>query len=150
MTFGTSLNDWVPGDTGKFGDFAAGMVGISHGIQYALHGGDKKYGIPGMWNDIKINAGEGLASVNLMDMQNSAKGIAILRHSLIAQEPLKALQDASAAQMDASTGGLTVVNANNNSTNNSSAATNNYREMDVDHNEQSGSWYSRIDWTPWN
>jgi hypothetical protein len=149
MTFGTSLNDWVPGDTGKFGDFAAGLVGISHGIQYALYGGEKKFVIPGWADNIRIKEGEGLASVNLMDMQNSASGIAVLRHALTSNEPLQALQDASAA-MDASTGGVTIVNANNNSTNNSSAATNNYREMDVDHNEQSGSWYSRIDWTPWN
>jgi Pyruvate/2-oxoacid:ferredoxin oxidoreductase gamma subunit len=145
MEFGTSLNDWVPGDTGKFGDFAAGLVTVSNGIYTALHGGE--YSKPG-WN-MTIDEGKGLASVDIMDVQNSAKGIAVLRHSLIAQEPLKALQAASAS-MDASTGDTTIVNANNNSTNNSSSSTNNYREMDIDHNEQSGSWYSRIDWTPWN
>jgi hypothetical protein len=149
MTFGTTLADWEPGDTGKFSDFAAGLVGISHGIEYALYGGEKKFVIPGWADNIRIKEGQGLASIDLMDMQNSAKGIAVLRHSLIAQEPLQALQAASSA-MDASTGNVTVVNANNNSTNNSSTSQNNYQEMNVDHNEQSGSWYSRIDWTPWN
>jgi len=143
MNFGSTLADWEPGDTGKFGDFAAGLVGISHGIRYALHGGEDEYGISGMFNDISIKPGEGLASVDFMDMQNSAKGIAVLRHSLIAQEPLKDLQDATAA-MDTSTGNVTtVVNAPNNSTNTNSSQQNTYQEMNIDHNEQTGHWWSR-------
>ena len=54
------------------------------------------------------------------------------------------LQTAS-AEMDASTGGITtVVNANNNSTNNTASQSNTYSEMSIDHDESSGSIFSKV------
>ena len=146
MEFGASWADFKGGNFKAVGDFADALVISANGINTAMYGGE--YIKPGMKLNITIPDGKGLAAVELGHMTSAAKGIAVLRHSLIAQEPLQQLQAATAA-MDASTGNITVVNANNNSTNTKSD-TNNYQDLGIDHSEQSGSWYSRIDWTPWN
>ena len=89
----------------------------------------------------------GLASPEI-DFTTAIANIIGLRHALgveVLTAPNGAtqqLQDASAA-MDASTGGVTVINANDNSSNSSSSDQYNYRELDIDHNEQTGHWWSR-------
>ena len=65
-----------------------------------------------------------------------------------ARSKAQQLQDATSIMMT-SDGPVTVINAPNNSINNSSGDTN-YQEMNVDHDDKSGSWWSRVDLTPWN
>ena len=55
------------------------------------------------------------------------------------------------AQMNASTGGVTVIDqSTKTSSNNTTQDTYNQQELSSDHNESSGSWWSRVDLTPWN
>jgi hypothetical protein len=140
MEFGASWADFKGGNFKAVGDFAEALVISANGIHTAMYGGT--YVKPGLKWNMTIPDGKGLAGVQLGDMTEASMGIAVLRHSLTAQEPLQALQSATAA-MDASTGNTTIVNAPDNSSNINSSATNNYQEMNIDHNEQTGHWWSR-------
>ena len=110
LDFSTAVRDFEGVDFKHVNAFSSGLVTASHGISYALHGGAKKFEIPGFFNDITIKPGEGLASIESFDMQNAAQGIAVLRHSLSAEAPLEALKEA-AAVMNTTDGTVTVVNA---------------------------------------
>ena len=115
LDFSTAVRDFEGVDFKHVNAFSSGLVTASHGISYALHGGAKKFEIPGFFNDITIKPGEGLASIESFDMQNAAQGIAVLRHSLSAEAPLEALKEA-AAVMNTADGGVTIVNAPQTST----------------------------------
>jgi hypothetical protein len=115
ISFGQSMVGFKGGDLSGISDFAEAMVSSAHGIKYALHGGDDKYGVPGFMNDIKIKPGQGLASVGIMEMTDASLGVAVLRHALTNNAPLQELQKVS-AEMNASTGGVTIVAPSDNST----------------------------------
>ena len=132
MEFGQSWIGFQGGDFKAVGDFAEALVISANGIHTAMYGG--KYVKPGFEWNITIPDGEGLAAVELGHMTEASKGIAVLRHSLIAQEPLQALQSATAA-MSASTGDVTIINANDNSS--SSKTDNTIIDMNADHDEES-------------
>ena len=143
ILFGQSMVGFKGGDLSGVSDFAEAIVGSAHGIKYALHGGEGKYGVSGMFNDIKIKPGQGLASVALMDMTEASLGVAVLRHALTNSAPLQQLQAASAA-MDTSTGGVNIVDASTtNATTNSSASVQTM-ELGTDHIEESQSFLGRI------
>ena len=114
ISFGQSMVGFKGGDLSGISDFAEAMVSSAHGIKYALHGGDDKYGVPGMFNDIKIKSGEGLSSVGIMEMTDASLGVAVLRHSLTNNAPLQELRAVS-AEMNASTGGMTIIAPSDNS-----------------------------------
>jgi hypothetical protein len=140
MEFGASWADFKGGNFKAVGDFAEALVISANGIHTAMYGGT--YVKPGLKWNMTIPDGKGLAGVQLGDMTEASMGIAVLRHSLTAQKPLQALQSATAA-MDASTGAVTVINANDNSIKKSSSDQYNYRELDINHNEQTAKWWSR-------
>ena len=133
MAFGQSMVGFKGGDLSGVSDFAEALVGSAHGIKYALHGGDDKYGIPGMFNDIKIKPGQGLASVGIMEMTDASLGVAVLRHSLTNAAPLQELRAVS-AEMNASTGGVTNIIAPNNSVQSTSSSVT-IPDIAVDHSE---------------
>jgi len=55
------------------------------------------------------------------------------------------------AQMNASTGGVVILDKSVKTSNtNTTSDTYNQQELSSDHNESSGSWWSRVDLTPWN
>ena len=56
----------------------------------------------------------------------------------------------AASEMNASTGDVTIVDNTKNTSNNTTQDTYNQQELASDHNEKSGSWWSRVDLTPWN
>ena len=60
------------------------------------------------------------------------------------------LSDGTAALATAGAGVTIVDQSNNQSTSTTTQDTYNQSELATDHNEQSGSWLSNIDWTPWN
>ena len=122
ISFGQSMVGFKGGDLSGISDFAEAMVSSAHGIKYALHGGDDKYGVPGMFNDIKIKSGEGLSSVGIMEMTDASLGVAVLRHSLTNNAPLQELRAVS-AEMNASTGGMTIIAPTDSSITTSSSAT---------------------------
>ena len=123
ISFGQSMVGFKGGDLSGISDFAEAMVSSAHGIKYALHGGDDKYGVPGMFNDIKIKSGEGLSSVGIMEMTDASLGVAVLRHSLTNNAPLQELRAVS-AEMSASTGAVTVIAPTDNSIKSSSSGVN--------------------------
>ena len=86
MEFGQQWVGFKGGDFNAVAKFAQALVTSAHGIQYAMYGGDKKYVIPGWTSNIRIKEGEGLAGIELGHMTDVSKGIAVLRHSLTAQE----------------------------------------------------------------
>ena len=60
------------------------------------------------------------------------------------------LKDA-ASEMNASTGDVIVIDESvKNSTTSTTSDTYNQQELSSDHKESSGSWWSRVDLTPWN
>ena len=122
ISFGQSMVGFKGGDLSGISDFAEAMVSSAHGIKYALHGGDDKYGVPGMFNDIKIKSGEGLSSVGIMEMTDASLGVAVLRHSLTNNAPLQELRAVS-AEMNASTGGMTIIAPTDSSITTSSSST---------------------------
>ena len=122
ISFGQSMVGFKGGDLSGISDFAEAMVSSAHGIKYALHGGDDKYGVPGMFNDIKIKSGEGLSSVGIMEMTDASLGVAVLRHSLTNNAPLQELRAVS-AEMNASTGGMTIIAPTDSSITTNSSAT---------------------------
>ena len=66
-----------------------------------------------------------------------------------ATNPTQELKDAT-SEMNASTGDVVVIDNTNNSTNNTTSDTYNQQELSSDDKESSGSWWSRVDLTPWN
>ena len=54
------------------------------------------------------------------------------------------------AMLDASGGGVTIIGGTNNSTTSTTSDTYNQQELSSDDKESSGSWWSRVDLTPWN
>jgi hypothetical protein len=108
MAFGQSMIGLKGGDLSGVSDFAEAMVSSAHGIKYALHGGDDKYGVPGFMNDIKIKPGQGLASVGIMEMTDASLGVAVLRHALTNNAPLQELRAVS-AEMNTSSGAVTII-----------------------------------------
>ena len=54
------------------------------------------------------------------------------------------------AMLDASGGGVTIIGGTNNSTSTTTSDTYNQQELSSDDKESSGSWWSRVDLTPWN
>ena len=135
LAFGQSMVGFKGGDLSGVSDFAESLVASAHGIKYALHGGDDKYGVPGMFNDIKIKPGQGLASVGLMEMTEASLGVAVLRHSLTNDAPLQELR-AVQAEMNASNGGLTIVNAPVDNSISSSRAGDSYiADLSANHDE---------------
>jgi hypothetical protein len=65
--------------------------------------------------------------------------------------PSTAALASQTAMMDASGAGVAVYDySNNTSTSSTSQDTYTATELATDHGDQSGSWFSRIDWTPWN
>ena len=137
INFGASIKGLEMGDASKIGNFAGDLVSASHGIQYALYGGEGKYGVSGMFNDIKIKEGQGLASIEITDMVNASKGVNVLLHAMGLGGSTKQLQEASAAAMDASTGNVTIVNANNNSKTSQTSGDTVLTELASDHDEGS-------------
>ena len=88
-----------------------------------------------MFNDIKIKPGQGLASVGLMEMTEASLGVAVLRHSLTNDAPLQELR-AVQAEMNASNGGLTIVNAPVDNSISSSRAGDSYiADLSANHDE---------------
>ena len=59
------------------------------------------------------------------------------------------LKDAT-SEMNASTGDVVVIDNTNNSTTSTTSDTYNQQELSSDDKESSGSWWSRVDLTPWN
>ena len=60
------------------------------------------------------------------------------------------LKEAS-SELDASTGSVIVIDESvKNSTTSTTSDTYNQQELSSDHKESSGSWWSRVDLTPWN
>ncbi len=90
-----------------------------------------------MFNDIKIKEGQGLASIEITDMVNASKGVNVLLHAMGLGGSTKQLQEASAAAMDASTGNVTIVNANNNSKTSQTSGDTVLTELASDHDEGS-------------
>ena len=105
MNFGTRMKDWTGSSMGGLEDLGRNMTAAAQGIYIAMYGGKNTEG-----NNYELDASMSLSQLDLGDMQTAAKGIAVLRTSMIAAEPVKALKEASAI-MDTATGGLTVVNA---------------------------------------
>ena len=66
-----------------------------------------------------------------------------------ATNPTQELKDAT-SQLDTATGDVVVIDNTNNSTNNTTSDTYNQQELSSDDKESSGSWWSRVDLTPWN
>jgi hypothetical protein len=66
-----------------------------------------------------------------------------------ATNPTQELKDAT-SEMNASTGDVVVIDNTNNSTTSTTSDTYNQQELSSDHKESSGSWWSRVDLTPWN
>ena len=65
--------------------------------------------------------------------------------------PSTAALASQTAMMDASGAGVAIYdNSYTNQSSTTSQDTYSATELTTDHNEQSGSWFSRIDWTPWN
>lgn len=65
--------------------------------------------------------------------------------------PSTAALASQTAMMDASGAAVAVYDySNNTSTSSTSQDTYTATELATDHGDQSGSWFSRIDWTPWN
>ena len=122
MAFGQSMVGLKGGDLSGVSDFAGAIVSSARGIQYALHGGDDKYGVPGMFNDIKIKPGQGLASVGIMEMTDASMGIAVLRHALTNNAPLQELRAVS-SEMNASSGAVTIIAPSDNSIKTNSSST---------------------------
>ena len=115
------------------------MTAAAKGIHIAMYGGENTEG-----NNYDLDAAMSLSRLDFNDMETAAQGIAVLRTSLTAVNPTQALKAASSS-MNASTGGVTtVVNANNNSTNNTASQSNTYSEMSIDHDESSGSIFSKV------
>ena len=56
----------------------------------------------------------------------------------------------AASEMNASTGDVTIVDNSSTTANSNTSDTYNQQELSSDHNEKSGSWWSRVDLTPWN
>jgi len=110
MNFGTRMKDWTGSSMGGLEDLGRNMTAAAQGIYIAMYGGKNTEG-----NNYELDASMSLSQLDLGDMQTAAKGIAVLRTSMIAAEPVKALKEASAI-MDTATGGLTVVNAPQTST----------------------------------
>ena len=54
------------------------------------------------------------------------------------------------AMLDTSGGGVTIIGGTNNSTSTTTSDTYNQQELSSDDKESSGSWWSRVDLTPWN
>ena len=105
MNFGTRMKDWTGSSMGGLEDLGRNMTAAAQGIYIAMYGGKNTEG-----NNYELDASMSLSQLDLGDMQTAAKGIAVLRTSMIAAEPVKALKEASAV-MNTATGGLTVVNA---------------------------------------
>ena len=121
MEFGASWVDFKGGDFKAVGKFAEGLVKSANAIHTAMYGGE--YVIPGLSFNMKIDEGKGLAGIEFMDMANAATGIAVLRHSLTNDAPLKELRAVS-AEMNASNGNVTnIIAPTDNSIKNSSSAT---------------------------
>jgi len=59
------------------------------------------------------------------------------------------LKDAT-SEMNTSTGDVTIVDNSSTTANSTTSDTYNQQELASDHNESSGSWWSRVDLTPWN
>ena len=85
-------------------EFAEALVRSANGIHTAMYGGEY---VSGGFN-MKIDAGKGLAGVELGDMTDASMGIAVLRHALTNNAPLQELQEVS-AEMNASTGAMTII-----------------------------------------
>ena len=139
MNFGTRMKDWTGSDMGGLENLGRNMTAAAKGIHIAMYGGENTEG-----NNYDLDAAMSLSQLDFNDMQTAAQGIAVLRTSLTAVNPTQALKAASSS-MNASTGGVTtVVNANNNSTNNTASQSNTYSEMSIDHDESSGSIFSKV------
>ena len=61
-----------------------------------------------------------MASVGIMEMTDASLGVAVLRHALTNAAPLQELRAVS-AEMNTSTGGVTIINAPDNSIKSSSS-----------------------------
>ena len=91
---------------------------------------------------------EGLASPTI-DYAGASANFKRLQEMGINTQVMPAMSGATqnlrdvGSEMHAGAGSVTIINANDNSSNSSSSDQHNYREMDIDHNEQTGHWWSR-------
>ena len=144
MNFGTRMKDWNGSDMGSLGDLGKNMTKAAQGIYIAMYGGKNTIG-----TNYELDPSNSLTQVDLEDFTRVSAGVKLLTSAMGISVPTQQLQAATAA-MDASTGNTTIVNAPDNSSNINSSATTNYQDMNVDHDENSGSWWSKVDLTPWN
>ena len=103
-----------------------------------MYGGENFEG-----DNYDLDAAMSLSQLDFNDMQTAAQGIAVLRTSLTANNPTQALQNASAS-MNASSGNVTIVNANDNKSISSVSGDNVYQELASDHNEPSSGFFGFI------
>jgi hypothetical protein len=142
MNFGTRMKDWTGSDMGGLENLGRNMTAAAQGIYIAMYGGKNTEG-----DNYELDASMSLSQLEFADMQTAAQGIAVLRTSLTANNPTQALKDASAS-MDASTGSVTVVNANNNSSQTSSNSNLNQMELGTEHPDQTikkATWWNPFD-----
>ncbi len=140
MNFGTRMKDWTGSDMGGLDKLGSNMAAAAQGMYVAMYGGVYRVG-----NNITVKPGQALTNIDTADFTSVSTGVNMLRTAFTgAGMQTQQLQTAS-AEMDASTGGITtVVNANNNSTNNTASQSNTYSEMSIDHDESSGSIFSKV------
>ena len=118
MEFGASWVNFKGGDFKAVGKFAESLVMSANGIHTAMYGGEyKKSGF-----NMTIDPGKGLAAVDLGDMSDASMGIAVLRHALVSNAPLQELQKVT-AEMNTSTGAMTIIAPTDSSITTSSSAT---------------------------
>jgi hypothetical protein len=136
MEFGQSWVGFEGGDFDGVSDFAEGLVRSANGIHTAMYGGVY---VKGGFN-MKIKEGKGLAGVDVMDMTNAGRGIAVLRHSLTNDAPLQQLKAVS-SELNTSTGATNIIYQD--SSIKSSNASTNLIEIKTEHDEQSQGFFGK-------
>jgi len=139
MNFGTRMKDWTGSDMSGLDKLGSNMAAAAQGMYVAMYGGVYRVG-----TNITVKPGQALTNIDTADFTSVSTGVNMLRTAFTGAGMQTQQLQAASAEMDTSTGGVSIVDASTtNATTNSSA---NIQTMDLgtEHIEESQSFLGRI------
>ena len=139
MNFGTRMKDWTGSDMSGLDKLGSNMAAAAQGMYVAMYGGVYRVG-----TNITVKPGQALTNIDTADFSSVSTGVNMLRTAFTGAGMQTQQLQAASAEMDTSTGGVSIVDASTtNATTNSSA---NIQTMDLgtEHIEESQSFLGRI------